>query len=330
MDAVKTVHPGLLKKASDVAPASHKSAERINKRISNFIEAEAKRPEFGELNSPIEVSKSPNPTWDYGQGVHRSLEDASTAHVEINPSASDRPMWKNYRLLLSGIVPRPIGFISTVSGDGKTKNLAPFSYFQVINHNPPMFIAAFPSRPGEINDTFRNLKETGECVINTVSEDMIEAVHASSIEAPSGVSEWDITGLHEAPTTTVKAPRVQESIFSIEGKVIDIKEFTDYAQPGLSIASMVLIEASRFWVREDAVDKELINIDLEKLRPIGQLGGMSYAKISSTFELPRRTWRDETAKSELLMQLEESSKAIPGGDIELFDDTFIEYLYPVQ
>lgn len=212
-------------------------------------------------------------------------------------------MVDNYRLLISGIAPRPVGFLSTVSADGETKNLSPFSYFQVIDHDPPMFVVGFSSRPERVKDTYRNLRETGECVINTVSESMIEAVNASSIDAPYGVSEWDVTGLTEAPTSTVKPSRVQESVLSIEGKVVDVKEFADHAKPGMSIASLVLIKATRFWVQEDAVNAAGSHIDLDKLRPVAQLGGMSYGRIGSTFELPRPRWADEQPKSNLLTSL---------------------------
>jgi flavin reductase (DIM6/NTAB) family NADH-FMN oxidoreductase RutF len=85
---------------------------------------------------------------------------------------------------------------------------------------------------------------------------MIEAVNATSIDAPYGVSEWEVSGLHEAPSTTVKPSRVEESVFNIEGKVIDIKEFTDHQQPGMSLAATVLIKATRFWVKEGTADAD--------------------------------------------------------------------------
>ncbi|XHG05428.1 hypothetical protein AWENTII_008653 [Aspergillus wentii] len=255
---------------------------------------------------PIQVTKSPNPDWQYGSGLGKHAPATPKTHTEIDPYAADRPMVNNYRLLVSGIAPRPVGFLSTVSGDGATKNLSPFSYFQVIDHDPPMFIVGFSSRPGREKDTYRNLKETGECVINSVSENMIEAVNASSIDAPYGVSEWEVSGLHEAATTTVTPSRVEESVFSIEGKVVDIKEFTDHVKPGMSLAGVVLIKATRFWVQEDAVNADLSHIDLDKLRPVGQLGGMSYGRVTSTFEVPRRRWDDEHPKSEVLSKLEGS------------------------
>ncbi|KAL0939868.1 uncharacterized protein CTRU02_206478 [Colletotrichum truncatum] len=285
--------------AASAAQSSYKIVERVDK----FEEAQAKRPDFDHTGTAIEVTKSPNPTWKYGHGIRSQHPPAEPKHTEIDPYAPDRPMVNNYRLLVSGIAPRPIGFLSTVSSNG-SKNLAPFSYFQVIDHDPPMFIVGFSSRPGRMKDTYRNLKETGECVINTVSEDMIEAVNATSIDAPYGVSEWEISGLHEAPTTTVKPSRVKESVFSIEAKVVDSKDFNDHSKEGMSIAGMILLKATRFWVRDDAANSDFSHIELDKLRPVGQLGGMSYGRITSTFEVPRKRWQDEMPESELLQDLE--------------------------
>ncbi|CAG7952539.1 unnamed protein product [Penicillium olsonii] len=286
--------------ASEAEAAAAQANYKIVQDTGNFDEVQAKRPDFDQFK-PIEVTKSPNPNWEYGQGVPGA--DLTAKHHEIDPYASDRPMINNYRLLVSGIAPRPVGFLSTVNSKGE-KNLSPFSYFQVIDHDPPMFIVGFSSRPARVKDSYRNLKETGECVINTVSENMIEAVNATSIDAPYGVSEWDVSGLHEAPSTTVKPSRVAESVFNIEGKVIDIKEFTDHQKPGMSLAATVLIKATRFWVKEGTANEDNSHIDLEKLRPLGQLGGISYGRVVSTFEQPRKKWSDEVPKSEILSKLD--------------------------
>lgn len=288
------------KSNKDVATA--KMNYQIVQDVGNFEKTQAQRADF-DHTKPIEVTKSPYPDWKYGQGAPDNEAIVTQGHHEIDPYAPDRPMINNYRLLVSGIAPRPVGFLSTVNSKGQ-KNLSPFSYFQVIDHDPPMFIVGFSSRPGRVKDTYRNLKETGECVINTVSENMIEAVNASSIDAPYGVSEWDISGLHELPSTTVTPARVAESVFNIEGKVIDVKEFTDHQQHGMSIAATVLIKASRFWVKDGTADEEYSHIDLEKLRPVGQLGGVSYGRVVSTFERPRGKWDNEAPKSKLLSELD--------------------------
>jgi flavin reductase (DIM6/NTAB) family NADH-FMN oxidoreductase RutF len=257
-------------------------------------------PDFDHPREPIEVTKSPDPSWKYGQGVRIDRAETNQMHKEINPYAPNRTKADNYNLLISGIAPRPIGFISTISADGNTKNLAPFSYFQVVDHDPPIFVVGIGPRPGQGKDTLHNLKETRECVINTVSENMIESVNATSLDAPYGVSEWNLSGLHEAQSTTVKPSRVRESVFSIEGEVIDIKEFTEFAKPGMAPNSVVFIKATRFWVREDAANEDYSHIDLDKLRPLAQLGGMAYGRITSTFDVPRKTWREESSKSDFL------------------------------
>ncbi|KAI1059019.1 hypothetical protein LB507_003902 [Fusarium sp. FIESC RH6] len=291
-----------LNSSAAVAIATPKPAFSAVQPVTNFAETIANRLDFDHSNRSIEITKSPDPIWSYGDGV-RTGPATKHVHKEIDPYSPDRSVSQNYRLLISGIAPRPVGFISTVSKDGKTKNLAPFSYFQMVDHDPPMFIVSFSSRNGQMKDTYTNMKDTKECVINTVSENMIEAVNASSIDAPYGVSEWDITGLTEGETTTVKPPRVKESVLSIEGKVVDIKEFEGH-RPGMSGSAIFLVEATRLWVREDAANEDFSHIELDKLRPIGQLGGMAYGRITSTFDLPRTRWVDERPKSELLTKLE--------------------------
>jgi flavin reductase (DIM6/NTAB) family NADH-FMN oxidoreductase RutF len=141
------------------------------------------------------------------------------------------------------------------------------SYFQVVDHDPLMFIVGFSAQAGRPKDAWRNLKETGECVTNVVSESMMPALNATSVDAPYGVSEWAISGLHQAPSTTVKPARVKEFVFSIEGRLTDLKEFEHHAKPG-ELASLAVIEATRFWVREDAINDDLSQIDLSVLRPV--------------------------------------------------------------
>jgi flavin reductase (DIM6/NTAB) family NADH-FMN oxidoreductase RutF len=233
------------------------------------------------------MTTSPNPQWKWGQGTSSALTYHS--HVEINPFEPGRPMFYNYTFLISSIVPRPIGLVSTVSATGKL-NLAPFSYFQVVDHDPPVFIIGFSGRAGRPKDTLQNLKDTGECTFNIVSEDMIEAVNATSIDAPEGVSEWNISGLTKAESTTVKAPRVKESVVSFEGKLSEIVELKTQRKPVGAKGALAIVEVTRFWVQENAIDENRSKIDLDVLRPVGQLGGVSYARVTDTFELPRTNW----------------------------------------
>ena len=116
------------------------------------------------------------------------------------------------------------------------------------------------------------------------------------------ISEWTVSGLHQAPSKTVKSARVQESVFSIEGKLTDVKEFTSHAKPGMSIARVALIEATGFWICEDAVNAEQTQIDLNILRPVAQLASISYGRVTETFELPRSSWDDASKEAPWLAE----------------------------
>lgn len=130
--------------------------------------------------------------------------------------------------------------------------------------------------------------ETGECVISVVSEHMIEAVNGTSLELPRGISEWSLSGLQAADSTTVRPKRVKDAVFSMEGKLLEIKplDYGNHAR-GQPHGALAIIQASRFWVRNDAINEDQDRIDLSKMRPLVQLGGISYGRINNTFELPR-------------------------------------------
>lgn len=243
----------------------------------------------------ISVTQTKSPDWQFGEGATDNAKSLSKGHIEIDPFKEGRSWFQNYTLLVSGIVPRPIGFVSTLSKDGH-HNLAPFSYFQCVDHDPPVFIFGFSGREARPKDTLKNLEDTGECVINTVSENMIEAVNATSIDVPDGISEWSISGLHQVPSTTVKPPRVKESVFSIECKLLRVIDFDTSVPSKGPHGRLAIVEGTRFWVREDAIDDKESQIDLEILRPVGQLGGISYARITDTFELARSSYKKEVEK----------------------------------
>lgn len=253
---------------------------------SDFEKVQASRPDF-RRDAEVTFTKSPNPTWKQGDGANDGGECLKKDHVEIDPHADGRPVASNYKLLISGMVPRPIALISTKSLDGKTTNLAPFSYSQVVNHDPPTFVVGFVGSLEKAKDTLKNLNETKECVINIISEHFLEAANATSINAPYGHSEWETSGLTQAATSVVKPARVKESIMAVEGKLIETKEFESGSTPGKISSVLAIIEGVRFWVREDAIDKEQSVVDLKVLKPISRLGGISYGRTTEAIEIPR-------------------------------------------
>ena len=131
----------------------------------------------------------------------------------------------------------------------------------MINHDPPLFTVGYSGGYDNSKDSLKNLVESKECVINIISEHFIEAANATSINAPYGESEWSLSGLTPASCTTVKASRVKEAVFSVEGKLESTREFESRAIPGKKTGVLAIIEGTRFWAREDAINEERNLID---------------------------------------------------------------------
>lgn len=234
----------------------------------DFKKVVASRPDW-ETDQGFHYTKTANPDWKFGQGAN-ALPDAGAgrAHVAIDPHAADRPSPSNYKLLISAITPRPIAFVSTRSPDGSATNLAPFSYFNVVTHDPPTFMIGFACGVADAKDTLRNLLDSKECVINIISETFLEAANSTSIDAPFGSDEWRVSGLTpDYSCETVKCARVKEAVFSIEAKLDFVKEWDSRAKPGAKSGTTVFVEGTRFWVREDALNADKNIVDPTVSRP---------------------------------------------------------------
>ncbi|KAI1777566.1 hypothetical protein F4818DRAFT_407071 [Hypoxylon cercidicola] len=293
-------------KYSKMSVSTKQEAEIKRNPHPDFKTVEAERPDW-DKEATLRYTKTADPSWTFGGGANALAQGTGKKHVCIDPYAPGRPSPFNYKLLISGIVPRPIGFVSSQSADGKTRNLAPFSYFNLVNHDPPLFIIGF-SLPAEgPKDTLRNLLESGECVVSIISEHFVEAANATSVDAPYGASEWDVSGLTPAfDCADVKAPRVQEAVFSIECKLDSHKEYESRATPGKKTGCVVVLEGTRFWVREDALDEDQSQISPEILRPIGRLGGITYSRLIDAMEIPRPRFKEDVGGMEGYEKLKKS------------------------
>lgn len=175
---------------------------------------------------------------------------------------------------------------------GSSTNLAPFSYTNVICHDPPLFTIGISGGFAHAKDTLRNLVATRECTINIISEHFVEAANSTAINAPYGVSEWALSGLTPAPCTSVSCSRVQEAIFSVEGQLVETREFESKKEPGTKSGVLAIVEGIRFWVREDAINEDRNLIDPRILRPMSRLGGITYGRAVEAIELPRLDFGD--------------------------------------
>ncbi|KAG8528881.1 uncharacterized protein KY384_006570 [Bacidia gigantensis] len=263
----------------------------------DFSKVQASRPDWNE-DSKFHFTKTRNPTWSLGDGANDNGESLQHKHVEIDPYEEGRPAVFNYKLLISGIIPRPIGFVSTCSADGTSTNLAPFSYTQVINHDPPLFIIGFAGGFSNAKDTLRNLSSQKECTINIISEHYIEAANACSIDCPYGVSEWSLSGLTPAPSAIVKPSRVKEAVFTVEATLVSTQEFESKATKGKKTGVLAIVEGVRFWVREDATNEERNLIDPGVLRPMSRLGGIMYGRTVEGVEIPRPVFKEKEKAGE--------------------------------
>jgi len=291
------IRPRTLGTIATMAPRHDAEKEIKRNPHPDFKKVESSRPPW-DKELAWNVKQTVQPDWKIGDGANDGGACLKIPHVEIDPYEEGRPAVFNYKLLISGIIPRPIGFISTRSKDGSSTNLAPFSYTQVINHDPPLFIVGYAGGFDDAKDSLQNLTESGECVINIISEHFIEAANSTSINAPYGVSEWALSGLTPAPCTEVKASRVKEAVFSIEGKLDSTREFESRATPGKKTAVMAVIEGVRFWVREDAINEDKNQIDPAILRPMSRLGGITYGRTTEGLELLRPDYAENVEQSE--------------------------------
>jgi flavin reductase (DIM6/NTAB) family NADH-FMN oxidoreductase RutF len=181
-----------------------------------------------------------------------------------------------HRNLLNAIAPRPIAFASTIDSLGKA-NLSPFSCFNVFGVNPSTLIFS-PSRSGhtnELKDTYLNVKEIPEVVINIVSYSMVEQMNLASTEFPRGVNEFFKSGFTPVPSEKIKPFRVKESPVQIECKVRQVIE----TGSGPGSANLIICEVLLIHVNDKVLDKTGM-IDTRKLDLVGRMGADYYVKAS--------------------------------------------------
>lgn len=145
------------------------------------------------------------------------------------------------------VAPRPIGWISSLAADG-TRNLAPYSFFNLFNYRPP--IVGFSSLRWK--DSVANIADTGEFVWNLATRPLAEAVNATSAEVPAGIDEFELAGLEAAPSTLVAPLRVAASPVAFECRVSSVQRLTDASGTELD-AWLVLGEAVMIHIRRDLV-----------------------------------------------------------------------------
>jgi flavin reductase (DIM6/NTAB) family NADH-FMN oxidoreductase RutF len=206
---------------------------------------------------------------------------------DLDVKFADLAPRQRYKLLCGLVVPRPIAWVTTVSGEGAV-NAAPFSFFNVFSEEPALIVLGLQHKAdGTVKDTSRNIAATGEFVVNVVDEPMAEAMNLTAVDFPAGESEPTIAGLELSPSIQVGPPRLAAAPAALECRRTVVLTFG----PGreLIVGEVVSVHA-----RAGIVDAETLSVDFDALRPVGRLAGNGYARQGDRFEMRRMThaeWR---------------------------------------
>jgi flavin reductase (DIM6/NTAB) family NADH-FMN oxidoreductase RutF len=225
--------------------------------------------------------------------------------------------------MISSTVPRPIALVSTISTDGRIENLAPFSYFNNVCNDPPLYSISFH---GELpTDSLRNLLETEECCISIVSDWFLDATNMSSVNTPPNISEWPLSGLQVSKSDVARPGCVAESAFSMECKLHGIvpifsKNEVDGKGENRRTAMHVLVEGVMFHVREDSIDEKRDTVDIKVLRHVWRGGGITYGSCFEGWETPRpgpfREVREAEAVRDILERVKSAKNGSGGNEVD--------------
>jgi flavin reductase (DIM6/NTAB) family NADH-FMN oxidoreductase RutF len=192
---------------------------------------------------------------------------------------ADIPRLERYKLLIGLVIPRPIAWISTRSENG-VANCAPFSFFNVFSEDPPLCVIGInPRSDGALKHSLKNIRRTREFVVNLVDEATANAMHISSHEFAEDESEFEKTGLTEAPAALVQHPRIAEAAACLECRLERLIEISGTRE--LVLGEILLVHA-----RDGIIDPATKRISEERYRPIGRLFADRYCTTRQRFNLP--------------------------------------------
>jgi flavin reductase (DIM6/NTAB) family NADH-FMN oxidoreductase RutF len=201
----------------------------------------------------------------------------------MNVRPDELPHREFYRILISAVAPRPIAWVSTLS-DGRL-NLAPFSFFNVVSAKPPLL--GFSPSLRQVGggpapkDTLRNVRDTGEFVVNVVTFRVAEAMNLTSGDYESSINEFELAKLTTRPSQVVRPPQVAESPVSFECKLNRIIDFGSEPPSGsLVIGEIVCVHLEDEVLREGRLDPDSLDL-------IGRMGGAQYSRTIERFEMKR-------------------------------------------
>ena len=197
---------------------------------------------------------------------------------------TDRPHGLAQNPFNAIVVPRPIGWISTVDEAGAV-NLAPYSFFNAVAYHPPQVMYASTANhvQGGLKDSVANIKTTGEFVVNMATW---EQVNLTSAPAPHDIDEFEVAGLTRAPCELVGPPRMAESPVNMECRLVKVVELEadDPESPNLVVFGRVV----GVHIADEVISDG--RVDIARLQPISRLGYNEYGRVTEVFTMERPGW----------------------------------------
>jgi flavin reductase (DIM6/NTAB) family NADH-FMN oxidoreductase RutF len=195
---------------------------------------------------------------------------------------------ETYNLLIGLVAPRPIALVTSMNEDGRL-NAAPFSSYNYLCTDPPIIGMGVMDRPtgGFVpKDTARNIRRTGEFVVNVVTEDLMPGMNICATDFPAEVDELEMAGLTTTPSQVVKVPRIAQAHAALE-----CKEFTTME---IGRSRIVLGRVVSIYIEDQFVDAAGPYVRAEELHAIGRMNGLgSYVKTRNSFlTMPRISYEE--------------------------------------
>ncbi len=195
---------------------------------------------------------------------------------------------ERHQLLLSGVAPRPIAFVTSQDKLGNV-NVSPFSFFNAYSSRPPIIAIgpAISSISGKAKDTLTNILETGECTISVVTYSMVEQISLASCEYGAEINEYEKSGLTQRASSIVKPPYVAESPFSME---CTLHQFIPLCEDQGGNGRMLLMEVQLFHVSDSVYTDN--KVDPRKMDLAARMGYDWYCRAhgDALFEVKKPRW----------------------------------------
>lgn len=195
---------------------------------------------------------------------------------------------ETYNLLIGLVAPRPIALVTSMSETGQL-NAAPYSAYNYLCTDPPVVALGVMNRPGGEfvpKDTARNIRRTGEFVVNVVTEDLLHAMNVCATDFPAEVNELEMADLTTAPSAIVKVPRIAQAHAALE--------CVEHTTMEIGRSRIILGRVVSIYVEDEFVDPAGPYIKAEELHAVGRMNGLgSYVKTQGAFvTLPRIPYAD--------------------------------------